>query len=242
MNIGQLVKYDLTRIFRNPLGYLGFLISILPGLGIILSVKTLDGPFTAEVVMVMFFVFGGLVMLMFAIRTIVRDMQYGTIQLFLNSRTNRIKYLYAKLISAIGIVVIFTILGTLLTLLSTSIIGAGNLSASDFLKMFGEFILIMLFYVTLLNILNLLTGKSAIVYTATILCIIFLPTIFDAFIFIPEIGEDLAKMMQYNPLDFLPKILNQGLLSMKASQIWISIACIAIFTAINHFIIRNKNI
>ncbi len=108
--------------------------------------------------------------------------------------------------------------------------------------MFGEFLLIMLFYGTLLNILNLLTGKSAVVYTTAIILILFLPNIFDALIFIPEIGEDLSKMMKYNPLDFLPKILNQGLLTMKVSQIWISVACIAVFTGINHYMIRNKNI
>ena len=82
MNIAQHVKYDLTRIFKSPLGYLGFLISLFPGIAIMISVKTLDGPFDAQVVLAMFFVFGGLVLLMFSIRTIVRDMQYGTIQLF----------------------------------------------------------------------------------------------------------------------------------------------------------------
>ena len=170
-----------------------------------ISVKTLDGPFDAQVVLAMFFVFGGLVLLMFSIRTIVRDMQYGTIQLFLNSKTNRVKYLYAKLLSIIGIVIIFTILGTLFTLLASTIIDAGELSVSDYFKMLGEFLLIMLFYGTLLNILNLLTGKSAVVYTTAIILILFLPNIFDALIFIPEIGEDLSKMMKYNPLDFYQK-------------------------------------
>ncbi|MBO1220131.1 ABC transporter permease subunit [Mammaliicoccus sciuri] len=242
MNIAQHVKYDLTRIFKSPLGYLGFLISLFPGIAIMISVKTLDGPFDAQVVLAMFFVFGGLVLLMFSIRTIVRDMQYGTIQLFLNSKTNRVKYLYGKLLSIIGIVIIFTILGTLFTLLASTIIDAGELSVSDYFKMLGEFLLIMLFYGILLNILNLLTGKSAVVYTTAIILILFLPNIFDAFIFIPEIGEDLSKMMKYNPLDFLPKILNQGSLTMKVSQIWISVACIAVFTGINHYMIRNKNI
>ncbi len=242
MNIGQHVKYDLTRIFKSPLGYLGFLLSIIPAVGVIISVKTLDAPFNAQVVLSMFIMFGGLVALMFAIRTIVRDMQFGTIQLFLNSKTNRIKYLYAKLLSVVGVVIIFAVFGTLFTLLSSTMIDAGKLSFTDFLKMLGVLMLIIVFYVTLLNILNLLTGKSAIVYTAAILCMILLPNIFEAFIFIPKIGEDLANMMKYNPLDFLPKILNQGMISMKVYQIWISIACIVIFTAINHYIIRNKNI
>jgi ABC-2 type transport system permease protein len=242
MNIAQHVKYDLTRIFRSPLGYLGLLIAMLPGIGIIIAVKTLDGPFNAQVVLSMYFVFGGLVLLMFSIRTIVRDMQYGTIQLFLNSKTNRIKYLYGKLLSIIGIVIIFTILGTLFTLLASTIIDAGKLSVSDYFKMLGEFLLIMLFYGTLLNILNLFTGKSAVVYTSAIILLLFLPNIFDALIFIPEIGENLSKMMKYNPLDFLPKILNQGLLTIKVSQIWISVACITVFTAINHYMIRNKYI
>ena len=103
------------------------------------------------------------------------------------------KYLYGKLLSIIGIVIIFTILGTLFTLLASTIIDAGELSVSDYFKMLGEFLLIMLFYGTLLNILNLLTGKSAVVYTTAIILILFLPNIFDAFIFIPEIGEIYQK-------------------------------------------------
>nr|WP_263312744.1 ABC transporter permease [Mammaliicoccus sp. Marseille-Q6498] len=242
MNIGQHVKYDITRIFRSPLGYLGFLISILPGLGGIIAVQTLDAPFNAQVILSMFIMFGGLVLVMFTMRTIVRDMQYGTIQLFLNSKLNRVKYLYGKLISVISITVIFTLFGMLFTLLAGAIVGYGELAYTDFLKLLGVLVLIVLFYVTLLNILNLLTGKSAIVYTAAILLLIFLPTIFDALIFIPKYGPDLAEMMKYNPLSFLPRVFSSGALTMKGYQIWISIACIVIFTAINHYIIRNKNI
>ncbi|GGI42421.1 ABC transporter permease [Mammaliicoccus stepanovicii] len=242
MNILQHVKFDLTRIFRSPLSYLGFLISILPGLGMIIAVKTLDAPFEAPVILSMFLAFGGLVLLMFCLRTIVRDMQYGTIQLFLNSKLNRTKYLSSKLLSVIAITILFTIIGTVFTLISTLFVETGELAFTDFLKMFGELLLITLFYVTLMNILSIATGKSAIVYTIAILCVTFLPTIFDAVAFIPKFGEQLSEIMRYTPLAFLPQILNQGLLEMKPSQIWITIGCIIIFVVINNILIRNKNI
>lgn len=242
MNIGQLIKYDITNIFKSPLGYLGIFISLLPGIGVIIATKTLEGPFNASSVLSMFIAFGGLVLLMFSVRTIIRDMQYGTIQLFLNSKRNRTKYLYGKLLSVLCIIIIFTIIGTVFTLISATIIDSGKLEALDFLKTLGVLVIIIGFYISLLNIINLTNGKPAIVYTAAILLMFFLPTIFAASMFVPKMGETLMKMMKYNPFDFLPATLNAGSLTMTGTQIWIALACIVIFVAINHFIIRNKNI
>ncbi|WP_323704316.1 ABC transporter permease subunit [Mammaliicoccus sp. Dog046] len=242
MNIGQLIKYDITNIFKSPLGYLGILISLLPGIGVIIATKTLEIQYSASMVLTMFIAFGGLVLLMFSIRTITRDIQYGTIQLFLNSKRNRTKYLYGKLLSVLCIIIIFTIIGTIFTLFSTTIMDSGKLEALDYLKTLGIFTLVIGFFISLLNIINLTNGKPAIVYTTAILLMFFLPTIFAASILVPKIGETLAKMMKYNPFDFLPAKLNAGSLSMTGTQILISLACIVVFVAINHYIIRNKNI
>lgn len=242
MNILQHVKYDITRIFKSPLGLLGLFLAIIPSIAVIIISLNMDNVFTSPDVLTGFFAFGGLVLLMFTLRTIVRDMSNGTIQLFLNSKKNRTMYLYGKLISVIGIIILFTILGTVVTLLSTFMMTTGDLEFTDFFKMFGELLIIILFYVTLLNIINLLTGKAVMVYTTAIVCIILLPTIFNILSIVPQIGEKIVKVMKYNPLDFLPDILNSGYLGMEGYQIGITVVCIIVFTVINHFVIINKNI
>lgn len=242
MNIMQHIKYDLTRIFRSPLGYLGFIIALLPSLGIIASVQFLDGPFDARVVLSIFLVLGGLVLLMFCLKTIVRDYQYGTIQLFLNSETNRVKYLFGKFCTVIGIIIIFTLLGWAVTLISTPLVGFGELEYQDLFIMSGELLLITLFYITLINILNILVGKPVLVYTTTILIVILSPTLFGVLSLIPKYGQKIAEWMEYNPFHFLASILNQGVLRMESSQVWITIVCIIVFSIVNIILIRKKNI
>src|SRR5699024_9087153 len=147
----------------------------------------MDNLFTSCELLSGFFAFGGLVLLMFTLKTIVRDMSYGTIELFLNYNKIRKLYLYDKFIFLIEMIFLFIILDTIVTLISTFMMTTSDLEFTDFFKMFGDLLIIILFYVSLLNIINLLTGKAVMVYTTAIVCIILLPTIFNILSIVPQI-------------------------------------------------------
>ena len=63
MNILQHVKYDITRIFKSPLGLLGLFLAIIPSIAVIIISLNMDNVFTSPDVLTGFFAFGGLVLL-----------------------------------------------------------------------------------------------------------------------------------------------------------------------------------
>ena len=108
MNIFQLVKHDIISIVKSPLTYLALILTFIPLIGVTALINQQMHKVDANTIMSAGSWFFSIVGLLFVIKTITRDIGQGTIQLYLNKVSNRIKYFIAKVISIIFITLLMT--------------------------------------------------------------------------------------------------------------------------------------
>ena len=95
MNIFQLVKHDIISIVKSPLTYLALILTFIPLIGVTALINQQMHKVDANTIMSAGSWFFSIVGLLFVIKTITRDIGQGTIQLYLNQVSNRIKYFIA---------------------------------------------------------------------------------------------------------------------------------------------------
>jgi hypothetical protein len=115
MRISKLVFYDFKNIMTSWITYFSIALCILPAFGIAYSVANLNGPFEVIQLTYFFAFFGTLLVVINAMLPFTKDISHNTITLMMNTKSNRVKYYIAKVIT-IGIAgLIFGIAGNLST-------------------------------------------------------------------------------------------------------------------------------
>lgn len=241
MSIYQLSKFNILNVIKNPSTYIGLILVLLIPVFYTVTQINHDKKVTGETILTLstwLFAFWG-VMLITAL--LVRDFSQGTIQLYLNSFRNRIKYFISQTISIIIVGLLVFLSLYIFTLIMQNIADGKDASGDLFWKTLGIYILLFLFYGLFLFLITLLVKNSALVFSIAVFLLLIIPIATNLVPLIPEYGDKVKDILKYVPFDFLVNKVWLASLKLNAWQIFISIASIILLAIIDLFTISKSD-
>lgn len=242
MNLFQLVKHDIISILRSPLTYLAFVLTLLPIIGMTALVNQQMKKVDGDVILAMGSWFFSIVGLLFVIKTITRDISQGTIQLYLNKVSSRIKYFIAKTLSIAFIAVFITVILDVLVLIIQAVTKGPDVKVEKLIEILWFYLVFLLFFGLLLFLVALIVPKPALIYALGIFLVLIVPFAEPFLPMIPKIGDDIQKSLKYIPFSYLTSKTTSGKYTFSNWQWFISAASIVIFFIANTFYISKKDI
>lgn len=242
MKIFQLVKFDIISILKSPLTYLAFILTFLPLIGITALINQQMHKVDADMIMSAGSWFFSIVGLLFVIKTITRDIGQGTIQLYLNKVSSRVKYFIAKVISIMFIALLMTGMLDLFVYIVQSVTKGPDLKDEKFIQILWFYLIFFLFFGLLLFLIALIVPKPALIYALGIFLILIVPFAEPFIPMIPKIGDDIQKSLKYIPFSYLTSKTTSGSYKFSHWQWFISSASIVVFFIANAVYISRKDI
>ncbi|MCU5745412.1 hypothetical protein N9R04_01585 [Staphylococcus sp. SQ8-PEA] len=243
MDISILTRYDLKRMFLSMWTYIGILLASAPAIIIFIILLIHQNKTPADGLVVIITPLISIVGMLAIVKTITRDFSQETIELILNKKDNRLRYLVGKLLSITLIALIFTplpyvISGVLYLFLNK---GAGldwtTCGHNCLISMLMYLCLGLLFY-----ILIMLVKQPSLIYTLTILVLLGSPILPLLGLVSPKISEVINFMTHYVPYVYLPINLYKGSGDLTAVQGLISIGLIVLLIIGSTWITQRRNI
>ncbi len=206
MKISKLVFYDFKNIMTSWITYFSIALCILPAFGIAYSVANLNGPFEVIQLTYFFAFFGTLLVVINAMLPFTKDISHNTITLMMNTKSNRVKYYIAKVIT-IGIAgLIFGIAGNLSTYFLAAYAGL-EMPGELMWQIILHFILYTLFYGTLFLTISTFYNNVLALFIVALLSIMLLPSLLDGILMWDGLSEWVNTFIrEYLPLYFLPEV------------------------------------
>lgn len=243
MSIIAIVKHDIYSIFRHYLTYTSlFLVLSLTGFIFYLFASAEQQLESSTIFMVSaWFIF--ILGIVFVTKTLTRDIEQGTIELYLSNVRNRVKYLSAKTLSliAIAILFLFIFVGFTGAVIYLADISLG--STEEFRNLSYLYGLSFLHYGSLLFLISLLTRSNTLTYSISIIMTIIFPLVVAFIPAIPEIGQDIEEILNtYVPTIYLIDHIYQGDFSLNLSQVLIGVISTIVIFIINYYLVTKKDI
>ncbi|MBU0439177.1 hypothetical protein CW746_11395 [Staphylococcus succinus] len=242
MNSLQLVKYDMYSIIKSPLTYLALLLTIAPLIGFTVLFVQQSDEMNGNILLSAGSWFFSLMGLLFVIKTITRDISQGTLQLYMNKKSNRVGYIIAKVISIILIALIVTAILTAFVLIVQGIVDGENVKTEKFFDLLWFFILFHLFYGLLLYLFALIVPKTALIFTLGIFLVLIVPFAEPFLPMIPKIGDNIQDSLKYVPFSYLTSKTTSSDYTFTHWQWFITVASIVVLFIINLFYVTKKDI
>ncbi|MEB8127996.1 hypothetical protein BU065_10445 [Staphylococcus succinus] len=242
MNSLQLVKYDMYSIIKSPLTYLALLLTIAPLIGFTVLFVQQSDEMNGNILLSAGSWFFSLMGLLFVIKTITRDISQGTLQLYMNKKSNRVGYIIAKVISIILIALIVTAILTAFVLIVQGIVGGENVKTEKFFDLLWFFILFHLFYGLLLYLFALIVPKTALIFTLGIFLVLIVPFAEPFLPMIPKIGDNIQDSLKYVPFSYLTSKTTSSDYTFTHWQWFITVGSIVVLFIINLFYVTKKDI
>ncbi|CAL28409.1 phenol-soluble modulin export ABC transporter permease subunit PmtD [Staphylococcus carnosus] len=242
MNIFQLVKHDIISIVKSPLTYLALILTFIPLIGVTALINQQMHKVNADMIMSAGSWFFSIVGLLFVIKTITRDIGQGTIQLYLNKVSNRIKYFIAKVISIVFISFLMTGILDLFVFIIQSATKGPDLKDEKFIQILWFYLIFFLFFGLLLFLISLIAPKPALIYALGIFLILIVPFAEPFLPMIPKIGDNIQKSLKYIPFSYLTSKTTSGNYTFSNWQWFISSASIVVLFIANALYITRKDI
>ncbi|MEB7463374.1 hypothetical protein BU055_11865 [Staphylococcus succinus] len=242
MNSLQLVKYDMYSIIKSPLTYLALLLTIAPLIGFTVLFVQQSDEMNGNILLSVGSWFFSLMGLLFVIKTITRDISQGTLQLYMNKKSNRVGYIIAKVISIILIALIVTAILTAFVLIVQGIVDGENVKTEKFFDLLWFFILFHLFYGLLLYLFALIVPKTALIFTLGIFLVLIVPFAEPFLPMIPKIGDNIQDSLKYVPFSYLTSKTTSSDYTFTHWQWFITVASIVVLFIINLFYVTKKDI
>ncbi|MDH9162328.1 phenol-soluble modulin export ABC transporter permease subunit PmtD [Staphylococcus succinus] len=242
MNSLQLVKYDMYSIIKSPLTYLALLLTIAPLIGFTVLFVQQSDEMNGNILLSAGSWFFSLMGLLFVIKTITRDISQGTLQLYMNKKSNRVGYIIAKVISIILIALIVTTILTAFVLIVQGIVDGENVKTEKFFDLLWFFILFHLFYGLLLYLFALIVPKTALIFTLGIFLVLIVPFAEPFLPMIPKIGDNIQDSLKYVPFSYLTSKTTSSDYTFTHWQWFITVASIVVLFIINLFYVTKKDI
>ncbi len=242
MNSLQLVKYDMYSIIKSPLTYLALLLTIAPLIGFTVLFVQQSDEMNGNILLSAGSWFFSLMGLLFVIKTITRDISQGTLQLYMNKKSNRVGYIIAKVISIILIALIVTAILTTFVLIVQGIVDGENVKTEKFFDLLWFFILFHLFYGLLLYLFALIVPKTALIFTLGIFLVLIVPFAEPFLPMIPKIGDNIQDSLKYIPFSYLTSKTTSSDYTFTHWQWFITVASIVVLFIVNLFYVTKKDI
>lgn len=242
MNAFQLVKYDIKKTFKSFWNYICIFLIFLAISGIIYSFIQTKGEVSSEqIIRISAWIFSvmGLIVL---IKIITRDISHNTLQLFLNKKESRTRYLIGKIATIIFLLLFFSFLVTSYTLGAQLFIKGENLTVETFLHFLAIYSLYFLIFGLALFIVTISIQSQSLIYTLGLFIILIIPILSTLIPLIPKYGENITEILNYIPFSYLTTNLYQGDFNLSNHQIIISILSIILLLFINYILINKKDI
>lgn len=224
MKFLQLVKYDMYSLVRSPLTYLALVLGFLPTFAIIATNNASDAALPSTVYFLIYTWVFSFIGLLFVIKTITRDVGQGTIQLFMNSKKNRLGYMIGKTISIALIAILMTGLIIVLTLVMQHISDFEPIKQKDMFELLWFMLIFNLFFGILLNFVTSLVPKPALIYAVGVFLIFIIPFASPFIDFIPTYGEKIKDVLEYVPFSYLTESMTSDSHEFTNWQWFIAIA------------------
>lgn len=207
MRISKIVSYDLKIIMTSWVTYFSLLLCILPSFGIAYSIANLKGPFEVIHIIYFFGFFGTLLVVINAMLTFTKDISQNTIILFMNEKSNRIKYFVSKILIILIVGLLFGFVGSVSIYLLAQY---ANLEVS--LELLGEVIIHYILYTLFYGVLFLTTSvfyKNIVtLFIIALITIMLAPTLLDGLLMWDGLSELTSTIiLEYLPLYFLPEVV-----------------------------------
>lgn len=242
MSVIHIVKYDIKRILTNFWTYISFFFVIFLTATFVFSLDQTNDTVDGAQILRLFSWTLSFLGILFLSKTLTRDFSQETIQKFLNTKNNRIKYFFGKILSIFLLFLVFTIINLFLTSIFVNIVHSSTIKIKDYI----DIILIFLFYFLLfglfLYLLIMLSRHASIVFSLAIFIVLIVPMLLNFIPLIPNYGEDFMDAVNNIPILFLPMKLYQGSFTINTTQIIISIFSILLLMVINVYYTIKKNV
>ncbi|MHD0397287.1 phenol-soluble modulin export ABC transporter permease subunit PmtD [Staphylococcus simulans] len=242
MNLFQLVKHDMISILRSPLTYLALILTLLPIVGMTALINQQMHKVDGDIILAMGSWFFSIVGLLFMIKTITRDISQGTIQLYLNKTSNRIKYFIAKVLSIALIAILITVILDVLVLIIQAFTKGPDVKDEKMIQILWFYFIFLLFFGLLLFLVALIVPKPALIYALGIFLVLIVPFAEPFLPMIPKIGDDIQKSLKYIPFSYLTNKTTTGNFKFSNWQWFISSASIVVLFIGNALYITKKDI
>ncbi|HAA4897437.1 MULTISPECIES: phenol-soluble modulin export ABC transporter permease subunit PmtD [Staphylococcus] len=241
MSIYHLSKFNLLNLIKNPFTYIGLILIITIPVFYTVTQTRNNKNVSGETILSLstwLFAFWGV---MLVTSLLVRDFSQGTIQLYLNTLKNRIKYFISQTIS-ITIVGLLVYLSLYLFVIIMQNIAKGSDVKNDvFWKTLGIYLLLFLFYGLFLFLIVLLVKNSSLVFSIGVFLILIIPIATNLVPLIPEYGDDVKDVLKYVPFNFLINKVWIGSFKLNNWQIFISIMSIILLGTMNLLTISKRD-
>lgn len=199
--------YDIKGVLTDWVLYLGLIMSILPAIGIIYSIKEWGGPFDMVQVTYFYTFFGSVLSVITAIRPFVKDLQNNTIVLFMNQTSNRFKYYASKTVSSAFVGFLFGIVGTGVIYFGASYADI-SMETELYYLIIIHYILFTLFYGSVFLAFSTFVKSPIGLIVTAILSILLLPTLLEVPLYIDNVPEFVITFItDYLPLNFAPEVI-----------------------------------
>lgn len=242
MNLFQLVKHDMISILRSPLTYLALVLTLLPIIGMTALLNQQMHEVDGNTILAMGSWFFSIMGLLFMIKTITRDISQGTIQLYLNKTSNRIKYFIAKVLSIALIAILITVILDVLVLIIQAVTKGPDVKDEKMVQILWFYFIFLLFFGLLLFLIALFVPKPALIYALGIFLVLIVPFAEPFLPMIPKIGDDIQKSLKYIPFSYLTNKTTTGNFKFSNWQWFISAASIVVLFVANALYITKKDI
>lgn len=207
MRISKLVTYDLKNILTSWLTYFSLFLCILPAFGIAYSIANLEGPFGVVQLTYFYAFFGTLLVVISAMLPFTKDISQNTIVLFMNEKSNRIKYYLAKTITIALVGLLFGIVGALSTYFLAeyaSLEVSGELLGLIVL----HFVLYTLFYGTLFLTISVFYNNVLALFIVALISIMLLPGLLEGLMMWDGLPNAIGTFItEYFPPYFLSEVV-----------------------------------
>ncbi|RIN29720.1 hypothetical protein BU068_12240, partial [Staphylococcus succinus] len=233
---------DMYSIIKSPLTYLALLLTIAPLIGFTVLFVQQSDEMNGNILLSAGSWFFSLMGLLFVIKTITRDISQGTLQLYMNKKSNRVGYIIAKVISIILIALIVTAILTAFVLIVQGIVDGENVKTEKFFDLLWFFILFHLFYGLLLYLFALIVPKTALIFTLGIFLVLIVPFAEPFLPMIPKIGDNIQDSLKYVPFSYLTSKTTSSDYTFTHWQWFITVGSIVVLFIINLFYVTKKDI
>ncbi|MGC7674725.1 hypothetical protein ACP2X3_11365 [Staphylococcus epidermidis] len=242
MSVIHIAKYDIKHILTNFWTYISFFFVIFLTTTFIFSLDQTNSTVDGTQILSLFSWTLSFLGILFLSKTLTRDFSQETIQKFLNTKNNRIKYFFGKFLSIILIFVVFTIINLSLTYIFSNIVHSSTIKVKDFADIIVLFSFYFLLFGLFLYLLIMISNHASIVFSLAIFIVLIIPFLLNLIPIIPNYKDDFMNVVNNIPILFLPMKLYQGSLTINTTQIIISIFSILLLMAINIYYTVKKNV
>ncbi len=203
-NIKNYVIENIKELMVSGRMLSGVLVALFPAICMIATiVNSNNSTFYIKHVSNFYCMLGLIAAVLTSVYMINRDFSSNVISLIFNSKKNRLLYTIANVITTLIISILYSIIGILVCCIAKKIGVSGELKVSFLLGFAANFIIIILSYVLICNLLYLFKAKSSMIYTILTACILFLPNLVSNIVWGLD-NEVINHIVENIPLYYYP--------------------------------------